>query len=222
MNYWDAVRNYHVNSKGWSDIAYSFGVCPHGTRFNGRGWFKNQFANGEDVVGVDNGQDSEWYTVLAFIGIGEAPTPEMIAGIEALIVDGRDLKRCGQAVLPHNAFKVKPCPGPELTKLCNEKWNNRPIGGTSEDDDMPTADEIADAVMARGVLTWAQYKSRSGDLYNALNGALGRNYQAILGIDDVDPDDVTAIAEGLVAGLEPALQAAMKEVLNGMTIKVEA
>lgn len=124
--FWNAVKNYHVRSRGWSDIAYSFGVCPHGIRFTGRGWHKNQFANGTDVVGEYDGKDSEWYTVLVFLGEDEKPTPEMVEGVKALIRDGRSLGLCGMRVLPHNAFKRKACPGPEFTAYARQ-WDNAPL-----------------------------------------------------------------------------------------------
>jgi len=139
--YWAAVRSFHMaappNGQGWSDIAYSFGVCPHGMRLTGRGWNKNQFANGTDLVGTNDGPDSEWYTVLVFIGIGEAPTDQMVNAVIALIDEGRNSGRCANRVLPHNAFKQKACPGPEFTTYA-QLWDNRAlVAPTQEEDDMP-------------------------------------------------------------------------------------
>jgi hypothetical protein len=145
IQYWNAVRSYHVDTRGWSDIAYSFGVCPHGTRFVGRGWDKPQFANGADVVGVDNGKDSEWYTVLVFLGwepnaegvpVDEEPTPQMVEGVRNLIAEGRAMKRCGRGVLPHNAFKIKRCPGAAFTELAAE-WHNAPLTSPTEPAPVP-------------------------------------------------------------------------------------
>lgn len=132
--FWNAVKRFHMESNGWSDIAYSFGVCPHGVRFEGRGWFKNQFANGADVVGPNDGKDSEWYTVLVFLGGDEKPTAEMVEGVKNLIIDGRSTGRCGQRVLPHNAFKPKACPGPEFTALA-AVWDNNPTLGAGQQKD---------------------------------------------------------------------------------------
>jgi hypothetical protein len=126
--FWRGVRDYHVNTKGWSDIAYSFGVCPHGQMLAGRGWHRSQWANGSDQVGVDDGRDSEWYTVLAFVGGGayggfntgspeEQVTADMQRGIIEVIRQGRAAKFCDHRVLPHNVFKSKACPGPTLTAL---------------------------------------------------------------------------------------------------------
>jgi hypothetical protein len=140
QNFWAAVRNYHVNTKGWSDIAYSFGVCPHGVRFTGRGWTKSQFANGEDVVGPDDGGDKYWFTVLAFLGEGEVPTSEMVEGVRALIAEGRSSGRCGPRVLPHNAFKRKTCPGTEFT-IHAKAWDDQPL-----ENDMPLSDADLDKI----------------------------------------------------------------------------
>lgn len=34
---WRGYQAFHMDARGWSDIAYSSGVCPHGHRFEGRG-----------------------------------------------------------------------------------------------------------------------------------------------------------------------------------------
>jgi len=136
VGFWAGVKRFHTaeppRGNGWSDIAYSFGICPHGERLVGRGWDKRQFANGSDDVGAHDGDDSEWYTVLTFIGGDtstadeEKPTPEMIAATAALIAEGRDSRRCGNRVTPHNFWKKKPCPGPVFTALARE-WDNQPL-----------------------------------------------------------------------------------------------
>lgn len=150
--FWAAIRNYHVNTKGWSDIAYSFGMCPHGTLFTGRGWHKNQFANGSDVVGANDGKDSEWYTVIVFLGTDEKPTPEMVAGVRDLIAKGREFDRCDNRVLPHNAFKFKACPGPEFTTLARQ-WDGEALTtSTQGDDDLtPEQAKTLDAVNVRTI-----------------------------------------------------------------------
>lgn len=147
--FWDAVRDYHVNGRGWSDIAYSFGVCPHGTRFFGRGWDKAQWANGADVVGPDDGRDSEWYSVLVFVGGDtstrdtELPTPEMVKATAALIAEGRRNGLCGQRVLPHSAFKPKPCPGPHFTAYARA-WDNQPLPTSFTQEDAMTPEQLAE------------------------------------------------------------------------------
>lgn len=142
--FWAAVKRFHMETQGWSDIAYSFGTCPHGVRFVGRGWDKNQFAGGRDVVGSDDGPDSAWYSVLVFVGGDtstgdtEPPTPAMVEATSGLIAEGRATQRCEARVLPHSAFKPKPCPGPEFTALAR-KWDNAPLN-IEEDEVMLEAD----------------------------------------------------------------------------------
>lgn len=161
--FWAAVKRYHgekFGSKWAATSLYSFGVCPHGTRFTGCGWDRNQAANGSDVVGEFDGRDSEWFTVLVFLGEGEKPTNAMVVGTQALIQQGRDLGKCGLRVLPHNAFKRKTCPGPEFTQYAKD-WDNRRFGTTTpeptpaieEDDDMHAGEVIASYIEAYGTPT---------------------------------------------------------------------
>lgn len=165
--FWRAVRRHHVVTNGWSDIAYSFGICPHGTRFVGRGWHLPQFANGRDVRGDNDGSDGLWYTVLAFVGGGAATgydtgaaeepvTAAMLGGIGELIDEGRRAGRCGLAVLPHNRFKHKACPGPTLTRVAAE-LDGRPI---------PPGDDMTD-------------EDRLGLVVLTYNACLGRNPESL-------------------------------------------
>jgi len=147
IRFWEAVKRYHMETRGWSDIAYSFGVCPHYDRhhqglafFTGRGWDKNQFANGEDQVGANDGPDRDWYTILAFTGTGEGITPSMLHGIQDLITTGRSTVRCGLEITPHSLWKPKDCPGPILTPWA-ATYNRRSFGEplqpiSQETDDM--------------------------------------------------------------------------------------
>jgi hypothetical protein len=163
--FWDSVRAFHTNpepiGKGWSDIAYSFGVCPHGERLVGRGWDRRQWANGTDMVGADDGDDSDWYTVLVFVGGDtstgdtEPPTAEMIGATAQLIEEGRSTGRCGDRVTPHNFWKRKPCPGPEFTVLARE-WDGRPTVTEIplEDDMTPAETEAAvNAALVKAITT---------------------------------------------------------------------
>lgn len=152
VSFWEAIKRIHkAKWPNFPNTAYSFGMCPHGVRFTGCGWDGRQVANGIDVVGINDGTDSEWYTVLSFIGGGytdengvwvpeEKVTTEMLAGLQQLVDEGRDTGRCGLRVLPHNAFKFKACPGPTLVQAARA-WDNQPFPAEpapllEEDDDM--------------------------------------------------------------------------------------
>lgn len=43
------IQNFHMDSRGWSDIAYNFLVCPHGYVFEGRGLNVINGANGTNT-----------------------------------------------------------------------------------------------------------------------------------------------------------------------------
>lgn len=43
---WRAWQAFHMNDRGWSDIAYNAGICPHGWRLEGRGIGVRSAANG--------------------------------------------------------------------------------------------------------------------------------------------------------------------------------
>jgi len=187
--FFDAVKRYHGDKFGskWAATSlYSFGVCPHGMRFTGCGWDRNQAANGTDQVGTFDGRDSEWFTVIVFLGEGEKPTPEMVEGVRALIAEGRRTGRCARRVLPHNAFKRKTCPGPEFTALARE-WDNAdldaPATTTSEEDEMYPLIKDMYRLWGRDVLKdidglrfWLRHGKQVGEpqLLDDINGALAK------------------------------------------------
>jgi hypothetical protein len=132
------LQNYHLGL-GWSDGAYSAYIGQSGAIFLLRGFDWDQFANGADVVGANDGPDRVWYTLMAMLGGDEKPSAAMIASIKWMIAEFRR-RGAGDSVLPHNQFQVKACPGPELTVLCRE-LDAKPIDYDNEDDYM-TLDQI--------------------------------------------------------------------------------
>lgn len=224
-SYWLGVKRYHVVTKGWSDIAYSFGVCHHGRRFVGRGWDKNQFANGSDEVGVDDGKDSEWYTVLVFLGwnansdhpVDEEPSAEMVDGVRDLIAEGRDTQRCGTRVLPHNAFKQKHCPGTTFTSLA-ASWNHAPLD--TGDDLMGAAEDILEEIKAvraelrdRGITGSADLDDAAASARSVVERRVSATYSLVKQIADTDTL-AAKIAAAIPAGSasKADIKAALQEV----------
>lgn len=118
-----AVQRYHQDSKGWSDIAYSFVVGQSGTVFEARGWSWDQFANGTDSVApFTEHDDTEWLTVLCLLGqddeIVQEPSPAMLASLNWLRNLSVVYGRAGLEVKPHRDWQHKPCPGDTLTAWC--------------------------------------------------------------------------------------------------------
>ncbi len=70
------IQNYHMDSQGWSDIAYNILVCQHGYQYEGRGKGKGSAANGTTQANKD------WYAICAMCGENDPQTPELIQGIK--------------------------------------------------------------------------------------------------------------------------------------------
>lgn len=99
------IQRYHMDTKGWADIAYNFCVCWHGYVFEGRG-FGIRSAGQGTVAGNDG------YHAVCFLGGDTARDDVTPAGREAL---GWIIRRCpGDDVRPHSWFHKTGCPGAEL------------------------------------------------------------------------------------------------------------
>ncbi len=103
-----------MDSRDWSDFAYSFHVCIHGTVYVVRGWTWDQFANGSPDKNPALGTDKDWYTVHFALGRGGVPTPAMLEAGRWIVAKARE-KGAGDEVRRHDEFKFKVCPGPALT-----------------------------------------------------------------------------------------------------------
>ncbi len=108
------LQNYHMDSRDWSDFAYSFHVCIHGTVYVVRGWTWDQFANGSPDKNASLGYDKDWFTIHFALGRGGVPTPAMLAAGRWIVAEARR-RGAGKEVRRHDEFKFKVCPGPALT-----------------------------------------------------------------------------------------------------------
>lgn len=102
-----AIQAYHMDSKGWSDIAYNFFVDRYGNVYEGRGW---NVANGAQGGYYNN---REYYAICYLGGIGEQFTEEAKAAINMLILMGWS-KGAGRKVVGHKDLKATSCPGPDI------------------------------------------------------------------------------------------------------------
>lgn len=112
------IQRYHMVSKGWADIAYSFLVCPHGTIYEGRGWGIRTAANGTDF-----GND-RYHAACYLGGEGDPLTPEAKDAYCRLVAASRRRWPNGQQVRPHGWFKPTACPGPALKAwIATNPWD---------------------------------------------------------------------------------------------------
>lgn len=100
---WRGYQAFHMNTRGWSDIAYTSGVCPHGDVFEGRGPGVRTAANG-----TDRGNQMS-YATCYIGGAGDPLTDEAKFAylVEALRL-GEPLDR------GHRDWKATACPGDPL------------------------------------------------------------------------------------------------------------
>ncbi|MFI0357924.1 peptidoglycan recognition family protein [Actinomadura sp. 9N407] len=125
VSYWKATRRFHVGTRGWADIGYSFGVCPHSYVMEGRGLNRQQAAQ--------PGGNSTWYSCTLMSGPGETPTSAQIQGVRELRAWLMG-KGVAGAVKGHRDFISTSCPGDRLYKLVKDGTFGK---APSEEDDMP-------------------------------------------------------------------------------------
>ncbi len=130
-----AIQGFHMDSRGWNDIAYSAIVCPHGYVFEGRGRGAKTGANG-----TNRGNDSA-YAVCALVGEGDPTTDALLDGIAAAVT----WLGCTRTNA-HRDWKPTACPGDVLTSHAHTGRFLTIPTTPSEEDDMPTTDEIVKAL----------------------------------------------------------------------------
>lgn len=102
-----AIQNHHMDRNGWSDIGYSFLVCPHGYVFEGRGLRRRNSANGSTSL---NEQD---YAVVLLISDSskQKPGDAMLRGAAEAGDYIRKNGPCGNWVGGHSDGHPTACPG---------------------------------------------------------------------------------------------------------------
>lgn len=129
VEYWKGVRKFHMNSRGWADIGYSFGVCPHtssdstGYVFEGRGLYREQAAQ--------PGGNTTYYSVTLMLGDGEHPTDTQIQTVRELREWLHDKTGNAETIKGHKDFYNTKCPGTILYGMVKDGTFSKAIG---EDD----------------------------------------------------------------------------------------
>lgn len=106
------MQRYHMEEKGWLDIAYSQLVCTHGYVFVGRGYGIRTAANGTTAA-------NDHYFAVCFLG-DDTPrradvTRQARNALGELIRDYQRRYPRALHVRPHSAFTSTLCPGRELS-----------------------------------------------------------------------------------------------------------
>lgn len=102
---------YHINGRGWSDIAYNFAVDLAGRIWELRGW---------NVDGSVKNMGGKVVSILAVIGAGQTPSDAMKESI--VKVQEMADKKFGKKLIRtyHGKLVSTDCPGIPLTKWAKE------------------------------------------------------------------------------------------------------
>ncbi|MGW4426442.1 peptidoglycan recognition protein family protein [Streptosporangium sp. NPDC004631] len=202
LAYWRRTRSFHTGpARGWADIGYSFGCCPHGFVFEGRGL--------DRVQAAQPGGNSSWYSCTLMSGPGEDPTPEQVDAVRQLRAWLMS-KGVGPAVKGHRDFYSTSCPGDRLYRLVRDGVFS---GSPSKEDDVSAKDVWAEEIpvpygskenpewQAKSLLVNHGVWLRKLDAkLDAQNAAIGELVKALAQRDEaVD-------VEGLVARIEAAIE----------------
>ena len=109
------IQNYHMDTRGWNDIAYGELICPHGYVYEGRGPGRRSAANGNALL-------NSGHEAISVIG---GPACNITPGaLNALTLRLRD--RNAEEVKNHSDGYSTSCPGPKLTQwVNNEEWKDK-------------------------------------------------------------------------------------------------
>jgi hypothetical protein len=140
VDYWRWARRFHMGpARGWADIGYSWGACPHGMVFEGRGLNRMQAAQPSG--------NTTYYSVTLMTGPDEDPTPEQIEAVRELRAWLMD-QGVGHLVKGHRDFYATSCPGDRLYRLVRNGTFAMPPGETADTTDW-TEDLVKDLPVLR-------------------------------------------------------------------------
>jgi hypothetical protein len=129
---------FHMDGRGWSDIAYQVAVSQDGDVWSLRGLRTQSGANGDASL------NEQYGAILLVLVAGELPSAAMKRSVQNVIRDFRDIYGDdAKEIRPHSAIRQggTDCPGP-LARLAIARGEFEPgtTPTTPEDDDMPLSD----------------------------------------------------------------------------------
>ena len=130
-------------SKPWSDIAYSLAVDLAGRLFDARGLRWRPAANGDADV------NRRYVAVTVLMGADDPVTPAAVDAVRAARALVLQTYPHAVEVVGHRDLHQTECPGPGLYQLVRSGAFTAAPAAPAQEDDMPTADEVADAVLTR-------------------------------------------------------------------------
>ena len=146
-------QDFHMDGRGWSDIAYQVAVDQWGRVWTLRGLTTQSGANGDQDV------NRRYCAVLLVLVEGETPSAAMTAAVAQVVDDLRRLYPHARRLVGHG--QIRPgggteCPGPAVrAALAHHAFDAAEHPATApEGDEMQTSDKIAN---------WDPEHDRKGD-----------------------------------------------------------
>ena len=219
-SYLEGVRRYHVNTKGWSDIAYNYAVDQTGDVWELRGWGYQSGANG------GTRENDEYLAVLCILGQGQKPSDAMLAGVRSAVESFRVRYSTARKIVTHSAIRPDPtaCPGPDLTRAVSSgALEPRPIPPKENDVELTTKIKVRNP---DGTLATIPYE----DLLNRLNYVYTQTIGAQKTLARLVANDAAQTAmlkAAATAGLDPAaitaaIDRAVAVALTGLRVTLTA
>ncbi len=136
-----AWQAFHMDDRGWSDIAYQLAFDQVGNRYELRGLRTQSGANGDTEPNETHG------AFLLVLAPGEEPSDAMVDAVRQAVADHRRLFPRSTRIVGHSDIRPEPtaCPGPAaLAAIRAGRFNPLEDDVTPED-----IDKVAAAVLSR-------------------------------------------------------------------------
>jgi hypothetical protein len=127
-----SIQNYHMDTQGWSDIAYNLAVCTHGYIYEGRGKGKGSGANGTSDA------NHNYPSVCALVGENDPQPSALDDGIADAVEKLRGWG-VGSTMKGHRDFVSTACPGSSI-------YSKMKDGRYSEGNDDVSKQDVVDAL----------------------------------------------------------------------------
>lgn len=196
-------QNYHMDNRGWSDIAYQVAVDQMGRAWTLRGLRTQSGANGNAELNEDYG------AILLVLITGEQPSAAMKATVRGVVEDFRQIYPKGTAIRPHSA--VRPdgtdCPGDAArAAIARGDFNPiEPIPGGTVAFDTTEINQIRAAVQAETEEYAVRFWINSTGTGTAIRNLLAEMKNQLDRIED-DTDSLQA-SHALLAALDANVEA---------------
>jgi hypothetical protein len=198
-------RRYHVDTRGWSDIAYPAAIDQEGRTWLLRGLHYRSAANGDQRV------NRLWTAVVLIIGADEVPSDPMIDAVRRWRTE-HVLHAYPHAdrVVGHRDLKSTDCPGPHVYRMVRDGVFTRPPKEEREmlpvyHDEEAAADPLRSPHLQRWVAAGPARRRVSAQEFHGLQYA-GADL-ALIGLSPRDP--FWALPDVTDGRLLPTLQVPM-------------